>query len=87
MKYIVTEIQSGDTIGILDYTYDNRVDADSQFYTLCSYAVKSAVLTHTVMMYTDEGFVLDMKCFKHEPEPEPVPDPEPEPEPEPETTE
>jgi len=31
--------------------------------------VKSPVPTHTVMLVTDEGFVLDCKCYKHDARP------------------
>jgi hypothetical protein len=35
--------------------------------------VKSPVAVHTVVLHTDEGFVLECKCYKHDVQPEPEP--------------
>jgi len=82
--YIVIEMQNG-VIGNNAWAYPTRADAEVKLYQVLSEVVKSSVEVHTVMLVTDEGFVLDTKCYKHEPEPEPEPTPEPEPEPEGET--
>ena len=47
----------------------SRDDAEVKLYQVLSEVVKSPVRTHTVMLVTDEGFVIDAKCYKHEPEP------------------
>lgn len=63
-KYIVIEMQNG-IVGSNAWTYDTRADAEVKEYQVLSEVVKSPVETHTVMLMTDEGFVLDVKCYKH----------------------
>ncbi len=67
-KYIVVEMQNG-VIGGNTWAYDTRDDAEVKFYQVLSEVVKSPVEVHTVMLVTDEGFVIDCKCYKHELEP------------------
>jgi hypothetical protein len=69
-KYIVLEMQNG-IVGSNAWTYDTREDAEVKEYQVLSEVVKSPVATHTVMLMTDEGFVLDTKCYKHDVQPEP----------------
>jgi hypothetical protein len=82
-KFVVIEMQNG-IIGGNTWVYDNRPDAEVKLYQVLAEVVKSPVEVHTAMLITDEGFVLDAKCYKHEIAPEPEPEPEPTPEPEPE---
>lgn len=69
-KYIVIEMQNG-VIGGNTWVYDDRPSAEVKLYQVLAEVVKSAVATHTAMLVTDEGFVIDCKCYKHEPQPEP----------------
>lgn len=64
-KYIVIEMQDG-VIGENTWVYDDRASAEVKEYQVLAEVVKSAVPKHTVMLVTDEGFVLDCKCYKHE---------------------
>lgn len=73
MKYVVTEMQNG-VVGNNTWAYDDRASAEVKLYQVLSEVVKSPVETHTAMLMTDEGFVLEAKCYKHEPEPEPEPE-------------
>lgn len=66
-KYIVIEMQNG-IVGTNAWTYDTREDAEVKEYQVLSEVVKSPVAVHTVMLVTDEGFVLDTKCYKHQQE-------------------
>jgi len=66
-KYVVIEMQNGN-INDNKWTYDNRADAEVKMYQVLAEVVKSPIATHTVMLVTDEGFVLDVKCYKHETE-------------------
>lgn len=85
--YIITEIQSGaDGVGIINQTAADRQHAESVYHMMLGAAAISAVKTHSVVLMTDEGFVLESKCYKHVPVPEPAPEPEPEPEQVQETT-
>lgn len=63
--YIVIEMQNG-VVGTNAWTYEDRASAEVKEYQVLSEVVKSPVATHTVMLVTDEGFVLDVKCYKHE---------------------
>jgi len=77
MKYIVSEIQTFGTgqVAVFNYAHDARDDAEAKFYTLCAGGAKTSLPIYTVMMFSEEGFILDTKCFKHE---QPAPEPEPE---------
>ena len=73
--YIVIEMQNGQ-IGSNYWVYEDRASAEVKEYQVLAEVVKSSVAVHTVMLVTDEGFILDLKCYKHnetpvEPEPEP----------------
>lgn len=63
-KYVVLEMQNG-IVGNNAWTYDTREDAEVKYYQVLSEVVKSPVATHTVMLMTDEGFALDIKCYRH----------------------
>lgn len=71
-KYVVIEMQNGET-GNNHWAYDERADAEVKMYQVLAEVVKSPIAVHTVMLVTDEGFVLDCKCYKHEQQPEPEP--------------
>lgn len=71
--YIVIEMQNG-TIGGNTWAYEDRASAEVKEYQVLSEVVKSPIATHTVMLVTDEGFVLDCKCYKHDAQPEPEPE-------------
>ena len=64
-KYIVIEMQNG-VIGGNTWVYESRADAEVKLYQVLAEVVKSPVEVHTAMLITDEGFVLDCKCYKHE---------------------
>ena len=64
-KYIVTEMQNG-VIGNNSWVYDDRPSAEVKLYQVLAEVVKSPVAVHTVLLHTDEGFVLDCKCYKHD---------------------
>lgn len=63
-KYCVIEMQNG-VVGNNAWNYDTREDAEVKYFQVLSEVVKSPVETHTVMLITDEAFVLDSKCYKH----------------------
>lgn len=64
-KYVVIEMQNG-TIEGRSWAYETREDAEVKYYQVLAETVKSPVATHTVMLVTDAGFVLDAKCYPHE---------------------
>ena len=63
-KHIVIEMQDG-IIGSNTWAYDDPADAETKFYQVLAEVVKSPVPTHTVMLVTDEGFVIDCKTYRH----------------------
>lgn len=66
-KYAVIEMHNGNAEE-RTFTYDTRANAEVKMYQILSEAVVSDIATHTVMLMTDEGFVLECKCYKHETE-------------------
>ena len=68
-KYIVTEMQNG-VIGSNSWAYEDRASAEGKLYQVLAEVVKSPVAVHTVLLHTDEGFILDCKCYKHDAAPE-----------------
>jgi len=68
-KYIVTEMQNG-VIGNNSWVYEDRASAEVKLYQVLAEVVKSLVAVHTVILHTDEGFILDCKCYKHDATPE-----------------
>lgn len=66
--YIIFEMQTdaeGVTIFVPPAQFTSEVDAWSAFYLTISYAIKSAVFSHTVMLCTNDGRVLDSKNYVH----------------------
>ena len=61
----VIEMQNG-AIGNNKWVYANENEAKSKFYAQASIAAVSQVAVHTVIIITDEGFMLEPPvCFKH----------------------
>ena len=67
MKYMVSEIQtaSDGTVGNIVTTYDDRLDAESAYYTILAAAAKSALLMHTAMLYTNDGNLIMSNNYVH----------------------
>ena len=66
--YIIFEMQTdaeGNTIFVPPVTKDTEDDAWSAFYLTLSYAIKSPVFSHTVMLCTNDGRVLDTRNYVH----------------------
>lgn len=65
IKYTVIEMQNGGIEG-RSWCYDDRESAEVKLYQVLAEVVKSPIATHTVMLVTSEGFVLEVKCYHHE---------------------
>lgn len=67
--YIIQEIQtSGGKTALLPAVQKKTLaEAESAFYQIASSACISAVEEHTVMVYTEQGFLVQelTKCFRH----------------------
>ena len=67
MKFLVIELQvNGDSTGNIVTTHDTRNDAESKFHLVLSAAAVSNVEKHSAVLLTDEGTVLDTKCYRHD---------------------
>lgn len=69
-NYIIQEIQTNEnnvTSLLPSEVRTNYNDAASLFYQKCGFAVISSVFSHTVVVYTDEGYVVPelRATFKH----------------------
>jgi len=69
-EYVVIELCK-DTEGKMTpsvYSYEDVADARALYYNKCATAVKSAYLTHTIMLVNSAGANIEPpKCFRHEP--------------------
>ena len=73
MIYIVTEIQTNadNTIGILTSNFENRQAAESKYHNILSFAATSTLPVHAASIATNEGQIIEYKCYKHAQEIEP----------------
>ena len=71
-KYLVTEIQTyeGGAVQTPTYAFDDRNKAEAKYHAILSAAAVSAIPVYSAMLFTDEGFALESKCYKHPKEPE-----------------
>ena len=79
-KFIVLEFTRNASGNIAVYPSAKELEdsAYAKYYEILSRASSSQSPVHGAALMTFEGFMLESKCFKHEPEPEPEPTPEPE---------
>mgnify|MGYP003290873479 CR=1 FL=1 len=70
MKYIVIEIQAGESVSTITTQHDTRNEAESKFHQILFSAAVSSVPVHSAVLMTDEGFPLRNECYKHTVEPE-----------------
>lgn len=64
-RFVVIEMQNG-SIGDNWWSYDNRADAETKMFQVLAEVVKSPIEVHTVMLMTDEGDVLETRCYRHD---------------------
>lgn len=69
-EYVVLELCQTETkIEPSVLSYEDVRDARALFYNKCAVAVKSAYLTHTIILMNAAGGIIEgPKCFKHVPE-------------------
>jgi hypothetical protein len=66
-KYVVIEMQNG-YVENRAWPYESREDAETKMFQVLAEVVKSPIEVHTVMLMTDEGHVLETRCYRHETE-------------------
>lgn len=70
--YVVLEIQTNvdGTVGNLVSAYDARSAAESAFHSILASAAVSVLPSHAAVLMTNEGSVIDSRCYTHEIPPE-----------------
>ncbi len=65
--YIIQEIQTNNGISSLlpPVTQENRLNADSAFFSTLSFAAVSTVQVHTVIMYDEHGNQIRSAYYEH----------------------
>lgn len=68
MKYLVIEIQTNadGKIGILTFSYDDRLEAESKYHAVLAAAAISALPMHTCDLIQEDGVLLARQCYVHE---------------------
>lgn len=66
-KYLVMEIQTWDTGAIQTptYAYDKQENAEAKYHDILSKAAVGTLPKHTAVLMTNEGYVLETKCYEH----------------------
>ena len=65
MRYLVLEIQAGDTISVLVNDFDELSRAENKYHTILAYAAISEVPIHSALLMTEEGIVNQQYTYKH----------------------
>ena len=65
-KWIVLEIQTDKTTGVLTYTYDSEMEAIGKFHLILASAAASSIPCHTAMVVRENGMLVRTECIKHE---------------------
>ena len=69
-KYLVIELQTNTdgTMGSQVTSFDARDRAENKYHTVLAAASISTKPKHSAVLMTNEGFVLESKCYHHETE-------------------
>lgn len=62
----IQEAQSGTVATLPPVQNETREQAESAFYMKCAAAAVSSCKTHTIMLFTHEGQLLDRKYWHHD---------------------
>ena len=65
MRYLVLEIQAGDTISVLVNDFDELSRAENKYHTILAYAAISEIPIHSALLMTEEGIVNQQYTYKH----------------------
>ncbi len=66
MRYIVLEIQTGDTISVLSNAFDELDNAENKYHTILAYAAISEVPIHSALLMTEDGIVNKQYTYRHD---------------------
>lgn len=72
-KYLVMEIQTWDTGAVQTPTnaFDKRENAESKYHDILSKAAIGTLPKHAAVLMTNEGYVLETRCYEHPTETKP----------------
>lgn len=77
MKYLVIELQtSASGVANIVYDFSDRNEAESKYHYVLSFAAVSNLPCHSATLMTNEGFVLEYKCYKHDAQAQAAPEAE-----------
>jgi len=67
-KYLVVEIQTWDTGAIQTPTnaFDTQANAEAKYHDILSKAAVSQLPKHAAVLMTNDGYVMETKCYEHE---------------------
>lgn len=67
MKYLVIEIQTktDGTVGNIVSSFDTENEAWSKYHDILHYAAVSTLPLHSAVLLTNDGNLIDQKCFRH----------------------
>lgn len=68
ITFVIFEMQTdreGTTAHLPPINYTDEAEAWSAYYLKLSFAIKSEVYMHTVMLCTADGRMIDSKCYMH----------------------
>lgn len=64
-KFIVLEIQVGEQVGVITYSYDTENEALGKFHAILASAAASSIPCHTAMIVGEDGSLIRTECIKH----------------------
>lgn len=67
-KYLVVDIQTWDTGAVQTptYAYDTQAKAESKYHSILSTAAVGTLPKQAAVLLTDDGYVLESRCYEHE---------------------
>ena len=66
MNYLVVEMQTANgQTAALNYSYDNKLDAESKYHAVLSAAAISQVPIHAAVLLTEEGNRIAGQYYSH----------------------
>lgn len=65
MKYIVLEIQAGDTVAVLVNDFNDLSNAENKYHTILAYAAISEIPIHSALLMTEDGIVNKQYTYRH----------------------
>lgn len=67
-KYLVIELQTFNDGSMTSpaYAYDTQASAENKYHTILASAAVSKLPKHAAVLMTNDGYVMETKCYEHE---------------------